>query len=86
MGFGGGTVIARTGVALCEVREDSGLEVIECVVEAETGGGKGGEGGWVGYIGCYGEKVGCDGSAVLFNEGREKVESRIEVGIFVHWR
>jgi len=45
-------------VGLREVWENAGLEVLECLLEAEAGGGERGESGWGGEVGGYGEGVG----------------------------
>ena len=67
------TVVARTGLGLCEVGEDGGLDVVESLVDAETVGRERREEGGVGDVCGYGEGIGGDGSAVLFNEVGKKV-------------
>ena len=71
-------------MGLCEVGEDGGLDVVEGLVDAETVGGEGREDGGTDEVCGYGDGVGGDGGAVLFNEVAEKVESMVEFLVVVH--
>jgi hypothetical protein len=66
------------------VGEYGGLDVVEGLVDAETVGREGREDGGLGEVCGYGEGIGGDGSAVLFNEVGEKVESMVELLVVVH--
>jgi hypothetical protein len=55
------------------VWEDGGLEVVECFIDSDAVVGEGREDGRVCEVSCYGQGIGGDGSAVLFNEVGKKV-------------